>query len=106
MSFATGLLCRECGTTYPTEARYSCEFCFGPLGVSYDLESARGVVTRESIAAGPNSIWRYADLLPDPGIEPVDLGAGWTPLRRATRLADVLGVKELWLKDDTRNPTG
>ena len=106
MSFATGLLCRECGTTYPSEARYSCEFCFGPLGVCYDLEAARGVVTRESIASGPRSIWRYADLLPDPGDEPVDLGAGWTPLRRATRLADVLGVKELWLKDDTRNPTG
>ena len=106
MSFAIGLLCRECGQTYPTEARYSCEFCFGPLEVAYDLEAAKGVVTRESIEAGPNSIWRYGALLPDPGVEPVDLGAGWTPLRRATRLAEVLGVKELWLKDDTRNPTG
>ena len=105
-SFATGLLCRECGATYPTEARYSCEFCFGPLEVDYDLEAARGVVTRASIEAGPSSIWRYAALLPDPGVEPVDLGAGWTPLRRATRLEKVLGVKELWLKDDTRNPTG
>ncbi len=106
MSFATGLLCRECGTAYPAEARYSCEFCFGPLEVSYDLEAARGRVTRESIEAGPASIWRYGALLPDPGDEPVDLGAGWTPLRRATRLAEVLGVEELWLKDDTRNPTG
>jgi threonine synthase len=106
MSFATGLLCRECGTAYPSEARYSCDFCFGPLEVSYDLASAKGEVTRESIANGPNSIWRYRALLPDPGVEPVDLGAGWTPLRRATRLAEVLGVKELWLKDDTRNPTG
>ena len=106
MSFATGLQCRECGSTYPLEARYSCEFCFGPLEVAYDLESAKGAVTRESIAAGPNSIWRYGALLPDPGDEPVDLGAGWTPLRRATRLAEVLGVRELWLKDDTRNPTG
>jgi len=106
MSFATNLLCRECGATYPTEARYSCEFCFGPLEVDYDLEAAKGVVTRESIEAGPNSIWRYGALLPDPGEAPVDLGAGWTPLRRATRLAEVLGVKELWLKDDTRNPTG
>ena len=106
MSFATGLLCRECGTAYPAEARYSCEFCFGPLEVSYDLAAAQGVVTRASIEAGPNSIWRYGALLPDPGEEPVDLGAGWTPLRRATRLAEVLGVKELWLKDDTRNPTG
>jgi len=106
MSFATGLLCRECGTAYPSEARYSCEFCFGPLEVSYDLASAKGVVTRASIADGPPSMWRYAALLPDPGSEPVDLGAGWTPLRRATRLAEVLGVRELWLKDDTRNPTG
>ena len=106
MSFSTGLKCRECGTTYPADARYSCDFCFGPLEVAYDLEAARGVVTRESIEAGPNSIWRYGALLPDPGVEPVDLGAGWTPLRRATRLAEVLGVRELWLKDDTRNPTG
>ena len=106
MSFAISLQCRECGSTYPLEARYSCEFCFGPLEVSYDLEAAKGVVTRESIAEGPNSIWRYGALLPDPGAEPVDLGAGWTPLRRSTRLAEVLGVRELWLKDDTRNPTG
>ena len=106
MSFATGLLCRECGTAYPAEARYSCEFCFGPLEVSYDLDAAKRVVTRASIEAGPRSIWRYGALLPDPGPEPVDLGAGWTPLRRASRLAEVLGVKELWLKDDTRNPTG
>ncbi len=106
MSFATGLLCRECGSTYPAEARYSCDFCFGPLEVNYDLEAAKGVVTRESIESGPNSMWRYAALLPDPGEEPVDLGAGWTPLRRATRLGEVLGVKELWIKDDTRNPTG
>jgi threonine synthase len=74
--------------------------------VSYDLEGARGKVTRASIESGPNSIWRYAALLPDPGDEPVDLGAGWTPLRRATRLGDILGLRELWLKDDTRNPTG
>jgi threonine synthase len=88
------------------EALYSCEVCFGPLGVAYDLEAARGVVTHQSIADGPNSIWRYKDLLPDPGAGPVDLGAGWTPLRRASRLGEVLGVDELWLKDDTRNPTG
>lgn len=107
MSFATGLICRECGETYPAEARYSCDFCFGPLEVNFDLEAARGVVTRERISSGPNSIWRYRDLLPDPGPEgPVDIGAGWTPLRRATRLAAELGLKELWLKDDTRNPTG
>ncbi|HSN01879.1 MAG TPA: threonine synthase [Acidimicrobiales bacterium] len=106
MSFATGLICRECGSTYPAEARYSCDFCFGPLEVSYDLDAARASLTRESIEAGPASIWRYGALLPDPGDEPVDLGAGWTPLRRAHRLGEELGLRELWLKDDTRNPTG
>lgn len=106
MSFAVGLICRECGETYPAGAHYSCDFCFGPLEVSYDLEAAKGVVTRASIERGPLSMWRYAELLPDPGETPVDLGAGWTPLRRSTRLAQLLGVRELWLKDDTRNPTG
>ncbi len=106
MSFAIGLICRECGETYPSEARYSCDFCFGPLEVRYDLQAAKGVVTRASIEAGPLSMWRYGALLPDPGDAPVDMGAGWTPLRRATRLGEVLGVRELWLKDDTRNPTG
>ncbi len=106
MSFAIGLKCRECGDTYPAEARFVCEQCFGPLEVDYDLVAAKGEVTRESIAAGPASIWRYAALLPDPGTTPVDLGAGWTPLRRADRLGALLGLKELYLKDDTRNPTG
>jgi len=104
MSFATGLLCRECGATYPSEARYSCDFCFGPWRSTTTSTRPEAVLTRESIANGPNSIWRYGALLPDPGVEPVDLGAGWTPLRRSTRLAEVLGVRELWLKDDTRNP--
>jgi threonine synthase len=106
MSFATGLICRECGTAYPSEAFYVCENCFGPLEVNFDLAAAKGMLTRESILDGPLSMWRYGALLPDPGEAPVDLGAGWTPLRRATRLAEVLGVRELWLKDDTRNPTG
>jgi threonine synthase len=106
MSFATGLICRECSTTYEIAARYSCDECFGPLEVAYDLEAAKGKVTHESIAAGPGSMWRYRDLLPEVGENPIDLGAGWTPLRRAHRLGAILGVKELWLKDDTRNPTG
>lgn len=106
MSFAIGLRCRECGASYATEAKYSCDDCFGPLEVAYDLDAARSVVTRDRIASGPASIWRYQDLLPDHGGQPVDLGAGWTPLRRADRLAAELGLRELWLKDDTRNPTG
>jgi threonine synthase len=107
MSFAIGLRCRECGRQFPDEALFVCDDCFGPLEVQYDLDRARGNVTAASIAAGPASIWRYRDLLPRVGDDgPVDLGAGWTPLRRADRLARELGLSELYLKDDTRNPTG
>jgi threonine synthase len=106
MSFSVGLKCRECGATYAAEARFVCEFCFGPLEVDYDYAAAIGKVTHESIAAGPPTIWRYRQLLPAFEGDPVDLGAGFTPLVRAERLGRQLGLRELWLKDDTRNPTG
>ena len=93
------------GPTRP-RLRHVCDFCFGPLEVAYDYEAMGKVVTRESIAAGPPSIWRYADLLPVSSHFPVDLSAGYTPLIKADRLAQELGLGELYLKDDTRNPTG
>ncbi|HMC53043.1 MAG TPA: threonine synthase, partial [Acidimicrobiales bacterium] len=80
--------------------------CFGPLEVSYDYDAIAATVTRERIAAGPDTMWRYADLLPAPAEAPVDLGAGFTPLVRADRLGAELGLGELWLKNDTLNPTG
>ncbi len=83
-----------------------CDFCFGPLEVTYDYEAVAATMTRERVAAGPRSIWRYADLLPVRDPAPVDLGAGFTPLVRADRLAAELGLGELWIKDDTANPTG
>jgi threonine synthase len=83
-----------------------CEFCFGPLEVDYDYEAIAASVSREKIAAGPTTIWRYADLLPASGENPVNLGAGFTPLVRADRLAAELGLGELWVKNDTLNPTG
>ena len=64
MPFVEGLRCRECARTYPAEALHVCEFCFGPLEVAYDYEAIAASVTRETIAAGPQTIWRYADLLP------------------------------------------
>jgi len=100
------LRCRECGRTYPAQALHACDFCFGPLEVTYDYERIAGLISRERIAAGPPSIWRYADLLPADAQGAVDLGAGFTPLVRADRLAAELGLGELYLKDDTRNPTG
>ena len=106
MSFVDGLRCRECGRSYPAEALHVCEFCFGPLEVAYDYDAIAAAVTRQSIAAGPPTIWRYAPLLPAEPAGAVDLGAGWTPLVRADRLAAELGLGELWIKNDTMNPTG
>ena len=109
MGFVQGLKCRECAREVEIAAVHVCEHCFGPLEVVYDRDAQRGAVTRESIAEGPRSLWRYADLLPLlPGTtdeQRVDLGAGFTPLVRAPRLAAELGLRELWLKNDTVNPT-
>ena len=106
MDFVTGLRCRECARPYPAEALHVCDYCFGPLEVAYDYEALRSSVTRELIAAGPQTIWRYAPLLPVSDPEPIDLGTGCTPLVRADRLAAELGLGELWVKNDTANPTG
>ncbi len=106
MSFVQGLRCRECARPYPAEALHVCEYCFGPLEVVYDYDAIAGRISPESIAAGPLSIWRYADLLPASPEGAVDLGAGFTPLVRADRLAAELGLGELWIKNDTLNPTG
>jgi threonine synthase len=104
--FVEGLRCRECARVYPAEALHVCEYCFGPLEVAYDYEAIAASVSRASVAAGPHTIWRYADLLPAAASGAVDLGAGMTPLVRADRLAAELGLGELWLKNDTLNPTG
>ncbi len=99
------LRCKECKTEYPLEARYVCEQCFGPLEVSYaSRDGLDAAEIKRRIQAGPHSIWRYADFLP---VEhPYSaLGAGWTPLVRADRLADELGIGELWIKNDAANPT-
>ncbi|MFN8584055.1 MAG: threonine synthase [Dehalococcoidia bacterium] len=105
MSFESALRCRECGREYPLRPIFSCEFCFGPLEVAYDLDGIREAISRDSIEAGPKTIWRYAPFLPcDPEYK-VDLGTGYTPLIRADRLAKRLGLDTLWIKNDTVNPT-
>jgi threonine synthase len=106
VTFVEGLRCRECGRPYPAEALHVCEWCFGPLEVVYDYEAAAAHISRESVAAGPLSMWRYADLLPVSPAGAVDLGAGFTPLVRAERLGAELGLHDLWVKNDTLNPTG
>jgi threonine synthase len=100
-----GLRCRECGREYQADPIYTCEWCFGPLEVSYDYDAIKDATSREKIASGPHSLWRYSDLLPVAGDIAVDLGTGFTPLVRADRLAAELGLGEVWVKNDTRNPT-
>jgi threonine synthase len=100
------LECRECGARYPVEPLTICEECFGPLEPAYDLAAIDGTDFRKHVEASAPSLWRYEMLLPGgPDIERVDLGAGFTPLRRADRLADRLGLKTLWIKDDSVNPS-
>jgi threonine synthase len=100
------LACRECGQTYPVEPLTICEECFGPLEPEYDLAAIDGSLFRKQAEVGPQSLWRYEPLLPGgPGLERVDLGAGFTPLRRADRLAERLGLHALWIKDDSVNPS-
>jgi len=96
-----GLKCRECGRGYPSSPVHVCEFCFGPLEVDYHYEALRERVTRESIAAGPPSMWRYRDLLPVEGDAAVGHHVGFTPLVRARNLADELGCREVWIKNDS-----
>jgi threonine synthase len=100
---ATRLVCRECGAETPLGPSYACTECFGPLEVGYSY----GPISRESIEAGPRSIWRYRDLLPVPaGIADIpNLEPGWTPLVRAHNLGRELGLRALWVKDDSANPT-
>jgi threonine synthase len=100
-----GLKCRECGASYEIAPKHVCEMCFGPLEVQYDYDVIAGQISREKIQRGPYSIWRYQDLLPVEGTPQVDLGAGFTPLIKANNLAKKLGLRELYIKNDTANPT-
>jgi threonine synthase len=104
----SGLRCKECGTTYPLEARYVCEQCFGPLEVAYDHTGLDPAEARRKIQAGSHSIWRYADFLPfaeRPPATRTSLEPGLTPLVRAERLAERLGLGEVLVKNDAANPT-
>ncbi len=101
MEKVLGLKCRECEREYPKEPLHVCEFCFGPLEVNYNYEAIQKSISRSSIEQGPESLWRYIDLLPIDN-EPTDgLNSGFTPLIRAKNLGDALGVKEIYIKDDS-----
>ena len=100
MTKIRGLKCRECGRPYPAKPLHVCEFCFGPLEVDYDYANLQKVVSRKRIEAGPPTMWRYRDLLPIEQEDPVGKHCGMTPLTRARRLAEALGAKEVYIKND------
>jgi threonine synthase len=99
------LKCKECGESYPLDARFVCEQCFGPLEVSYDYSGLDAEEARRKIQAGSRGIWRYSDFLPFESRPSDPLEPGLTPLIRADRLAERLGLGELWIKNDAANPT-
>ena len=106
MAHVKSLVCRECQSEFEPQATHVCDLCFGPLEVKYDYAELARTVSRESIEAGPNSLWRYRALLPIEGdAPPVTLGEGMTPLVRAERLGAELGLSNLYLKNETVNPT-
>jgi threonine synthase len=101
--FMKALKCRECGRTYPLTATHVCEFDFGPLEVVYDYDRIKRSLTRAAIQSRPKSMWRYRELLPVADGPTVGLQTGFTPLVKADRLAKRLGIRELWMKNDTVN---
>ena len=101
----TGMVCRNCGLAQPLAVAYVCPACFGPLEVTYDLAVVRATLTRAAIASRAPGIWRYLELLPVESRPARSLPVGSTPLIAADRLAPILGIDRLWIKDDTRNPS-
>src|SRR5581483_11934365 len=105
VAFTKGLVCRECGELYDLAPLHVCELCFGPLEVAYDYAAIRADISREEIERGPQTIWRYRKLFPVDGQPLVDIQTGCTPLLRADNLGRALGLRNLYVKNDTVNPT-
>ena len=103
MSYVSGLKCRECGKEREKAPIHVCELCFGPLEVVYDYEKIGKDLTKNKIQSRAPNMWRYRELLPIDGEPTVGRQVGFTPLRRADRLAKVLGIKELYIKNDAVN---
>ena len=105
MAFVKCLRCRECAREYPIEPLNVCDFCFGPLEIVYDYDGIARVINRQRIADGPLSMWRYQDLLPVDAQDAVDINAGFTPLIKAKNLGKLLGLENLYIKNDSVNPS-
>jgi len=103
--YAKNLRCRECKRLFELAAIHVCEFCFAPLEVVYDEEAIKQTVTRKVIEARDPTLWRYHEFLPCEVETAIDIKAGYTPLFHAKNLGKALGLKNLYIKNDTQNPT-
>jgi threonine synthase len=103
MAYVSGLVCKECARHYRASRQFACGECFGPLEVAYDYPLIAREVSPGEIASRPHSLWRYRELLPIEGTPATGFQSGFTPLVKATRLAEALGVRELYIKDDSVN---
>ena len=101
MSFS--LRCHLCHTSFPSGPLWVCDRCLGPLEVTYDYDAIRRLISRDLIESRPENLWRYRELLPIEGEPRTGLHSGFTPLVRAERLAARLGVREIYVKDDSVN---
>ena len=101
MSFVRGLQCRECGQEYPRKPIHICEICFGPLEIVYDYEGIKNPSAAKRSRPLTKTLWRYRELLPLDGKPEGGLYSGFTPFVRARRLGEALGVKQLYIKDDS-----
>ena len=105
MAFVSALRCRACSREYPVEPLNVCDFCFGPLEVVYDYDAIARTISKERIQNGPLSLWRYQDLLPVDGGNAIDINAGFTPLVKCPNLGKMLGLENLYVKNDAVNPS-
>ena len=103
MGYVKGLKCKECKKEFSAEPIHVCEYCFGPLEVNYDYEKISKIITRESILSGPPSMWRYKELMPLNEENKVGNHVGFTPLVHAKNLGKALGLKKLYIKNDSVN---
>jgi threonine synthase len=103
MAYVTGLQCHSCKAPFPAQALWVCDKCLGPLEIVYDYERLKGAISRELIESRPKNLWRYRELLPIDGEPRTGDYSGFTPLVKADRLAKKIGVRELYLKDDSVN---
>jgi threonine synthase len=105
--FLTHLTCTACGRRDEwLQLQNLCCACQKPLFAKYDLGAIGRILKRDGLTSREKSLWRYRELLPLPAnAEPVSLGEGGTPLLRATRLGEETGMQNLWIKDESQNPT-